>query len=176
MLPAALKGCVKMAQVNINFWILNRMLPGKISHRDESGFTMLEIVASVAILAIAIIPMLGLFAGAPVLHAQREQQTRAVFLAQKKVEELKHEMALDFDAERYGGSGKYGEGDYQKSAGYSTDFTAPDTKFRYTVSHDEGTNIKELTITVWYDDDANNVQDDGEQGLGTTTKVARRRG
>ena len=151
MLPAALKGCVKMGQVNINFWILNRMLPGKISHRDESGFTMLEIVASVAILVIAIIPMLGLFTGAPALHAQQEQQTRAAFLAQLRLEEVKSKAARDFDA------------DYNKTSVSAADFPAPDTKFRYTVSHSTAdADIKEFSVTVWYDENDNNSLDSNE--------------
>ena len=150
-----------MGQANINLWISNRMLPGEISHRDESGFTMLEIVASVAILAIAIVPMLGLFVGAPVLHAQREQQTRAAFLAQRRLEEVKSQAAHDFDA------------DYNKTSVSAADFSAPDTKFRYTVSDDQGANLREVAVTVWYDENDNNSLDDNEDQFLLSTKIAR---
>ena len=139
-----------------------------MNHRDESGFTMLEILASIAILSIVVIPLMGLMTSAPLLHAQREQQMRAAFLAQLRLEEVKQKITVYFDD------------DYTKSIVSATDF--PDTdfpvsdgRFRYKITDNLGTDMKEITVTVWYDEDSDNVFDTGEQGIGLETKVARRK-
>ncbi len=150
---------------------------------------MLEILASVALLSIAVLPLLSLLTSAPVLHAQREQQTRAAFLAQLRLEEVKYEITIDFNADYYDDGnpsndpdGKYNEGGYKKSTTSSTDFLAPDADFRYTISDDEDTDIKEIMITVWYDEDGvvtqngdgDHIPGKGEKAVRLRSKVARR--
>ena len=142
---------------------------GKMSHRDESGFTMLEILVSIAILSIAVLPLLGLLTSAPLLHAQREQQTRAAFLAQRKVEEVRNRII--------------GDNDFDFTTEYdepATGFPAPDPTFKYTITvtdpaPDPG-DLKDITVQVWYDE--NGVVDTpevGEQAVRLETKVAKRR-
>jgi len=135
---------------------------GRISKGNESGFTMLEVLVSVGLMGIVIIPLMGLLASAAVLHAQREQETRAIFLAQKKIEEIKNNATTDFAA------------DYNKSPGAGTDFPSPDSKYKYTVIDSEGSDIKDITVQVWYDDDDDNVLNGDEQESTLKTKVARR--
>ncbi len=143
---------------------MRSMLPGRISRKDESGFTMLEILASVAILSIAVIPMLSLLTSAPVLHAEREQQTRAAFLAQLKLEAVKQKVLYDDDFAI----------DYDEAA---TAFSAPDSEFKYTVTDTDdpgGDDMKDLTVHVWYDENDSDSQDAGEQTVTLKTKVAKR--
>ena len=133
-----------------------------MSHMNENGFTMLEILAAVAILSIVIVPLMGLMASAPLLHAKQEQQVRAAFLAQLKLEEVKNKIIYDNDFTN----------DYDESA---TAFPAPDLKFKYTVDDPESGDLKTVTVQVWYDEnDTGNTPDVGEQSVKLETKVARR--
>ena len=158
----------------IRRWLRARM-PGKAVSGGERGFTMVEVLASVALLAIAVTPMMGLFTLAPRFHVQREQQIRAAFLAQLRLEDVKQKLGSDF-----------GSADYKKSSGSATDFDdgdsggpddffpASDSKFRYTVDYSNDSGIKDLTIIVWYDGDSDNNIDTNEQWVELNTKVARR--
>ena len=108
-----------------------------LSHRNENGFTMLEILVSIAILSITIIPLLGLMANAPLLHAQMEHKTRAAFLAQLKIEEVKNAATYNFAPDR--------------DVPAATSFPDPDSKYEYTVIDDGDADIKDITVQVWYD-------------------------
>ncbi len=174
MLSAPLEGYIKwkvevrMDRTYIENWCENGILAGKISYRDERGFTMLEILVSVAIMAIAVVPLLGLLTSAPVLHQQREQQMRAAFLAQLRLEEVKQKITVGFD------------NDYDRSTDpLVDDFPAPDATFRYTITDDPDTsdvdNLKVITVEVWYDMNGDGIPDDIEQKVELKTKVARRR-
>ncbi|MFC1717351.1 prepilin-type N-terminal cleavage/methylation domain-containing protein [Candidatus Poribacteria bacterium] len=144
-----------------------------MSLRNEDGFTMLEILVSIMILSIAVIPLMALFAGAPLLHARREQETRAAFLAQRKLEEVKNIIIYDNDFPNGPGEDEY----YEATA---TAFTeAPDTEFKYTVDDpdpdpDPG-ELKIIVVQVWHDNNGDGVQDAGEQTVTLETKVAKRR-
>jgi prepilin-type N-terminal cleavage/methylation domain-containing protein len=134
---------------------------GSSRRKRESGFTMLEILASIALLSITIIPLLGLLAGSLVSHAQREQQLRAAFLAQKRLEEVKDEI-LSTDL-----SDSYNED--------PTAFPAPDSRYKYTVTVTGDTNIMNIAVRVWFDENGNDVRDGGEQEFGLRGRAARRR-
>lgn len=158
-------------------------MPGKMSHEDEkgfsifgnqrskienqkskisNGFTMLEVLAAIAILAITVVPLVGLLSTAITIHVQREQETRAAFLAQLKLEEIKNIVTLDFGS------------DYNKPAGDATDFPAPNSRFRYTVTDNVDPDIKDITVRVWCDKDGNGTPDVDEQAVQLDTKIARR--
>ena len=49
---------------------------------------MLEILASIVIMAIAVLPLLGLIASTVAIHIRREQEVRATFLAELRLEEV----------------------------------------------------------------------------------------
>ena len=159
-------------------------MPGKTVSKGEAGFTMVEVLVALAILAITIIPLMGLFTMAPALHQSREQKLRAGFLAQLRLEQVKNEMTYDFDYQ-YPGIG------YDKTAGAADDFPtsdgfeASDSQYRYTIEdtiteYDTvGTPrppfMRDVTIVVWYDKDGDNAYDSDEQDVTISTKVARRR-
>lgn len=136
-----------------------------MSFRNEDGFTILEILVSIAILSITIIPLVGLFSTAVVIHAQREQQTRTAFLAQLRLEEVKQKATYDFST------------DYsipETSGGDPGGFSAPDDKYKYTIIDDNDTDLREITIQVWYDENDDNTVDPDEQNVTLDTLVARR--
>ncbi len=158
---------------------LRMEIPGGALARGEVGFTMVEVLASLALLAITVTPLMGLFTMAPMLHAYREQQLRAAFLAQLRLEQVKNKATHNFGA------------DYNQSVDtfYTTTeddedyglFDDSDAEYRYTVTDDnyimESTDVvmRDITITVWYDKNGNSAYDSDEQGVTLVTKVARRR-
>jgi prepilin-type N-terminal cleavage/methylation domain-containing protein len=141
----------------------------------QSGFTMLEILASIAIMAIAVLPLLGLIASTPALHMKKEQEVRATFLAELRLEEVKNRFKIASDL------GIFGIVDYNKATGSSTDFTTgegfklSDAIYKYTISHGDETDIKTLTVEVWFDEDGSNTHNGTETSIILRTKVAKRR-
>ena len=125
----------------------------------ESGYTLLEIVLTIAILSIALIPLMEMLPRAMVLDAQLEQRARAAFLAQRKLEAVKGKAVYDFDQ------------DYTESA---TAFQAPDSAFKYTVSDLEADGIKQIAVNVWYDTNDSGSADEDEEQIELNTKIARR--
>jgi prepilin-type N-terminal cleavage/methylation domain-containing protein len=61
------------------------------------GFTLLEILLTIAILSIILIPMMEILPGALVLETKLEHETKIVFLAQKIMEEVKSRIIYNFD-------------------------------------------------------------------------------
>jgi prepilin-type N-terminal cleavage/methylation domain-containing protein len=141
---------------------------GRLSCKAEDGFTLLEVLGAIVILGIIVIPLLGLLIDALIVHAQREQQTRSVFLAQLRLEEIKSKIITASD---------FATADYNKPAGAAGDFPPPDSRFKYTVTHDDHNypDIKAVTVTVWYDEDGDDTVSAGEQQVKLDTKVTRRR-
>jgi prepilin-type N-terminal cleavage/methylation domain-containing protein len=154
MLSELLEGCIRMM---IQICVRRRRVGRR---KRENGFTMLEILASIALLSITIIPLLGLLAGSLVSHAQREQQLRAAFLAQKRLEEVKDEI-LSNDL----------VGDYNEAA---TAFPAPDLNYKYIVTVTDDADIRNIAVRVWFDENGNDVRDGGEQEFGLRGRAARR--
>jgi prepilin-type N-terminal cleavage/methylation domain-containing protein len=126
---------------------------------DFNGFTLLEILLTIVILGIALIPLMELLPRALVHDAQVERETKVAFLAQQKLEEVKSKAIYDFNQ------------DYNESA---TAFPSPDSTFKYTVSDDQGSEIKEIAVNVWYDRNGDNDIDDDEEEIELNTKVAER--
>ena len=126
---------------------------------NQSGFTMLEILVSIMLLSIVIIPLLGLMAHAARIHVQLERHTRSAFLAQLKLEEVKNKATLDFST------------DYTTAA--PVEFSAPDLGFKYTITDTDDItgNMKAITVVVWYDE----IDEEDERSVTLNTKVARRR-
>jgi len=163
---------------------LRMRLFGKTMAKGEAGFTMVEVLVALAILSITLIPLMGLFTMAPVLHSHREQKLRAGFLAQLRLEQVKNKIIENFEYQ-YPGDG------YNKSSGAVTDFAPPvgdpeeglfepsDAEYRYTIVDAILSGppplMRDITVTVWHDKDADNTLDSDEQEVELVTRVARRR-
>ncbi len=144
-----------LQEERIRFLICVLPLKSKI----ENGFTILEILCTIAILSIVMIPLMKMLPDAMVLDAQMERETRVAFLAQQKIEEVKNKAIYDFSQ------------NYSESA---TAFPSPDSDFKYIVSDDQGTAIKEIEVVVWYDKDGNGSVDADEEDIELNTKIAER--
>ncbi len=57
-------------------------------HRNEKGFTLLEIIASLTILAVGILTLVQLFSGSLNQAAQADRYLNGVYLAQQKFSQL----------------------------------------------------------------------------------------
>ena len=127
--------------------------------RCENGFTMLEILVSIALMSIVIIPLLGLMTDAARIHSHLERQTRSAFLAQMKLEEIKNDITLDFIL----------------NLPVTGEFPDPDLGFKYIVTDtvDIPDDMKTISVEVWYDEDDDDTAD--ERSVTLNTKVARRR-
>lgn len=129
-----------------------------------TGLTFLEILAALLIMSIAFIPMMKLMTGGVERARGIDAITRSAFLAEGKMEEVRS-LILGTDPS-YGFSHNYTQS--------ATAFPSPNGSFKYTVSDNAASNIKELNIDVWLDEDANSVFDDYEYGVTLDTKVADR--
>ena len=145
----------------------------------QSGFTMLEILASIAIMAIAVLPLLGLIASTPAIHVRREREVRATFLAELRLEEVKGAAIYNYDFNLDGGGySTSSPEDFPVDEGFKTS----DSIFRYTVSDvileiigkDDIPILRDITVTVWHDQDGSNTINGTETSVVLRTKVARR--
>jgi len=128
------------------------------------GFTFLELLAAMTILTVALVPMMRIMPEGFKSSRMIERWTKAAFLAQNKMGQLRSQIL--------GNDSDYG---FDKTDGYagSGNFTT-DPAYYYTVSDDEGSGIKELSVTVWFDEDGDGIQDLSEQSVRIDTKIADR--
>lgn len=70
---------------------MNRLL-------NESGFSILEAIAVIAIISICLVPLMGMFPLQLVNSRSMENYTQDISLARKKTEEIKTRLFSDFQA------------------------------------------------------------------------------
>ena len=132
--------------------------------RNNKGFTYLELLAAIIITALALVPIMRIVPEGMQAATRVERLTRAALLAQNKMDEVRSQI--------FSANPSYGfSNDYTESA---TAFPSPDDSYKYTVTDDQGANIKELNVTVWFDTDGDDSQDSDEESVGLDTKVADR--
>ena len=102
---------------------------------DRRGFTFLEVLAALAILSIALVPIMTWVPSSIQAKRKASQQTTAIFLAQSKIEELHRDILNNFDF------------DYNVN---NTAFSAPYQKFRYRVNDNLKPNLKTIKVRVWH--------------------------
>lgn len=138
-------------------WCIKAMI-----RKKENGFTLVEILVAVIVLAIALTPIIVSITGALEQNTEIEKKTRTAFLAQKKLEEIKVRTTANFKA-NYSGTGT---------------FESPNIDFRYRVVYPDPfnplANIRSINIEVWYDQNRNGVFNAGEERTILYTKVAKR--
>lgn len=107
-----------------------------------TGFTFLEVLATLVILSVALIPILTWVPLGIQSKIKAEQKTAAIFLCQAKLEDLHYQIIKNFTA------------DYSQ---YNLSFGFPYQDFRYTVTDDLNSNLKTLSVEVWH---AENPEDE----------------
>lgn len=154
-----------------HFWLKNgeRGLPSTISRtisgiKNGAGFTLIEIVLTIFIMSLAIIPIMQVFPTTLMVSKDTEQMTRATFLTERKMEEVKGKIRYEDNFTN----------DYNESP---TAFPPPDENYKYTVVDTEAEHpneVKEIEVTVWHDSNNNNSWDEGENLIILDTKIAKR--
>ena len=101
-----------------------------------TGFTYIEVLAALVILSVALIPILTWVPTSIQTKLKTERKTTAIFLAQEKLEELRHKIINNFGV------------DYTVVT--PNPFDPPYQDFSYTVNDNFNTNIKTISVKVWH--------------------------
>lgn len=138
-----------------------RKASGHLFQRENPrGFTLIEILISVIVLVIALVPMAGVITRSLGSNVEIEYANRTAFLAQLKIEETKTLLFAYFDR------------NYSETA---KSFPHPNNNFKYTIEDDGDPIFKNIKVTVWYDrNGTGNSPDSGEERTVLYTKVAKR--
>jgi len=126
---------------------------------NKKSFTLIEVLASIVLIAGALIPLMVIVPQMIRNSLKSEQLTKVIFLAQDKVEEVKRDSIDNFSVSR----------DEAVTA-----FSSPYQSYKYTVTDDEGADIKVIQVQAWHDADSDNTLDSEEDSITINTKVADR--
>ncbi|MFH1504238.1 MAG: prepilin-type N-terminal cleavage/methylation domain-containing protein [Candidatus Omnitrophota bacterium] len=130
---------------------------------DKRGFTFIEVLGAIVILAVALVPLMELAAESLVASRKSECTEVVAFLAQQKMDDLRVKTLNDFDTSRD-----------ESVTRFSLDPGLPFYNYKYTVADNEGIGIKEIQVNVWYDEDGDDAIDVREDDIRLDTKIADR--
>lgn len=139
---------------------MNRTSP----RSSAAGLSLVEVLAAVAILGIAVTPMLGMLREGLVASRRVESLSRSLLLAESKYEELKARIQSPVPPYGY-------DVDYDQTA---VALPPPDGEYRCTVVDDAAPALRTLAVTVWHDLDGDGLQDANEIAVSLDTRVADR--
>jgi len=121
----------------------------------KKSFTLLEVLTSIVLIAIAMIPLMQIVTQGLVLSQKEEKVTKVIFLAQNKIEEIVNKVEYNFDLSR-------------DSQGV---FSSPYGNYRYIVTDNEASSIKMVSVSVWCDENASSTIDNDEENISLSTKI-----
>lgn len=103
--------------------------------RFKTGFTLIELIAALVILSIALLPLLKWLPLSIQTQLKAERKTKAIFVAQGKIEELRTAILNNFDQD------------------YNLDLSAlnpPYQSFRYSITDNLDSDLKTISVKVWH--------------------------
>lgn len=103
----------------------------------RKGFTLLEIILAVMIMAVGIISIMRFGPTILQVRSNIDKDTESIFLAIKKMEELRGRILYDFDK-----PGGYSEGEAA--------FLPPHSDYRYIVRDNMNPLIKTIEVNIWH--------------------------
>ena len=126
--------------------------------KNNKGLTLVEILITIAVLGIVIIPLMSMFITSQKMNNESEMKYRAIQFAQEELETIKAMKQLDTDDDGYPprGDGSYGYETSPDSEGYTIDVKI-EKGVEYTGSDIEPTGIPEN-----YDRPIYNITDEVE--------------
>ena len=102
----------------------------------KNGFTLIELIAALAILTIALLPLVNWLPLSIQTQLKSEHKTKAIFLAQSKLEELRTAIINNFDQ------------DYNQLNPLA--FNPPFQNFRYSITDDLHASLKTISVKAWH--------------------------
>ena len=105
----------------------------------KKGFTFLEVLATLVILSVALIPIMTWVPTSIQTKLKTERKTTTIFLAQAKLEELRYEIINDFTTLR--------------ATIEPQPFPVPYQDFYYNItdeSESSNPNLKTISVSVWH--------------------------
>jgi prepilin-type N-terminal cleavage/methylation domain-containing protein len=128
--------------------------------KNEKGFTIVEIMMALMIVAVSIIPITMILPRVLSGNTETHYVNRVTFLGESMMEVMKTRALTYFN--------------WNYSVSTPRAFLSPDNEFRYTISDDYGLDIKQLVVTVWYDENNNNTRDANETYVVFRTQITNR--
>ena len=128
----------------------------------KRGFTLIEVLASIVLIALVLIPIMTIVPQMIENSLKSERLTKVIFLAERKTEEVMGELINNFGAS-IATSGNLG-GNYEYTVALAQDGSIPIA------------DLKIITVRVWYDEDGDGTFDDDMEliTIALDTKVADR--
>jgi prepilin-type N-terminal cleavage/methylation domain-containing protein len=106
------------------------------------GFSLLEILVAIVVVSVGTLAIINWMPLALRTKTNLEKRTKALFLAQEKIEEIKSRAVANFT-------------DYVIQDSQAI-WPSPYDTFLWTASDDQGDNIRVISVTVWEIEDADN--------------------
>lgn len=163
--------------------IFSKQIQKRKAASAEAGFTLVEIVVTILVMAIVIYPIMRVLASALEQSNDEEYLTHAAFLAQMKIEEVRSRASCYSDAGLcpIGGDtsdfDELGTGNLDETAAACT-FPYPYQKYECTVDTGlvAGTNnaLGYIQVRVWYDKDSDGVRDAEDPDVFLETQIAKK--
>lgn len=116
-------------------------------------------MAATALIGLVLVALMQIVPGMLKVGTKVEVVTKATFLAEKKLEEIRSLINSSYSVNR---------------TQAATAFPSPDSLYKFTVADDAGANIKVLNVTVWNDKDGDGAIDSDENSVSLDTKAANR--
>jgi general secretion pathway protein I len=121
------------------------MTGGRAGGRDQRGFTLLEVMVAVAILALFLVPLLGSTIGGLTLIRSAENRETALRLCQDKMSEIEMTALPEEEGTRSGDFGR----DYDGYKWKMEMVRSPDLQF---VEENFGVKAREVYLTVTWEE------------------------
>ncbi len=126
---------------------------------DRKGFTLIEVLAAIILIAAALIPIMIITTQIIEKSLKDEELTKVIFLAEGKIEDVKRGVVDSFAT---------------SATESTTAFDSPNDDYKYTVSDDGAASIKVIQGCVWYGENNDDTSGPGESNITLSTKVADR--
>jgi type II secretion system protein I len=121
------------------------------------GFTLIEVVVAVSLLAIAIIPILKALTVAYVASSAIEQKTCSLIYAQSKLDEIRASSIYNYNST------------------FAANYTSLGNAYFYKVTDTSaGTDLRKITVAVGYDTNGSSSISSDEVRVTLSTLIARR--
>jgi Tfp pilus assembly protein PilV len=129
------------------------------ANRRHKGLSIIEVAMASVLLIVAMVPILRALTKAHMFSSEIERKTQSLVFAQGKLDEIRARSVYNF-----GSSGSFTASNVVLSGSYLCNIT--DTT--------AGTDLKQITVSVGYDDNGNGTLSSNEVEVTLTTYFAKR--